>query len=113
MPLPKKARIQEGYPKLALVKQLPQIHRLYYPTRHQGWPSLGYSFNIGELLVILADSWRNDYKYFVPFKLLADERIPLTSVLTWTKSYKTFPQIYDDHIEIINGTPLTALNPLL
>jgi|SRR5713226_3760419 len=101
----KKARIQSGFPKLAFYRRSDNRHditkyNIYFPIKSGNFqPSTQYKVSDGELLVLIAGN--HSYYHYIPYNLLADEKVPLNAALTWTASYRNFPDVHDSAIEIL------------
>lgn len=104
MRLPKKAKIYEGYPKLATLKILTQNPVMYFPNSSKGWPAFPYKLKHNELIVLILPTYRTAFKHIVPLALLMDGRVPLNAILTWTKGATYFPHLNDANIELIGTT---------
>jgi hypothetical protein len=102
-----KARIAEGYPKLAQYTgptwDINDTYRRtrHFPSRPRGYQDIAHRMQHGEIIV-LANAARRDGEYhFVPLKLLEEKQVPINSILTWAKAYTGLPIINKSDIVIL------------
>jgi hypothetical protein len=102
-----KARIAEGYPKLAQYIgptwdiNDPYRRTLYFPSSLRGYQDVIHKMQHGEIIVLANASWRNGEYHFVPLKLLEEEQVPINSILTWKVSYTSLPRLHERDFVIL------------
>jgi hypothetical protein len=102
-----KARIAEGYPKLAQyigptwAINDPYRRTRYFPSRPRGYQDVTHRMQHGEIIVLANAAWRDGEYHFVPLKLLEEKQVPINSILTWYRAYIGLPRIHESDIVIL------------
>jgi hypothetical protein len=102
-----KARIAEGYPKLAQYIGLtwnindPYRRTVCFPSRPKSYRDITHKMQHGEIIVLANASWRDGEYHFVPLKLLEEKQMPINSILTWVRAYIYLPRINESDIVVL------------
>ena len=104
----RKARIAEGYPKLAqyIGKSWDQNdytrRTRYFPSCYRAsYGDIPYKMTNGEPIVIVNRSWRENSYHFIPLKLFAENKVPINAALTWARHHNKLPIVLDTEFTVL------------